>query len=189
MYNPVILLAYQLDSKYRGKLLNANQCNSIIKHKILRLTPKDKKNEVLMEYSDYVRKFGRFSDDHLWGVITSHPINWWTLDARRYLILNAIVCQVLSILSTSAASERNWSSFGFIHSKLHNRLEDSKVEKCVYLYWNMRILKQIYQQEKAVDNADLSTVRMVKLSEERIEEVSYELLGNLNELLDNDILE
>jgi len=53
----------------------------------------------------------------------------------------------------------------------------------------MRILKQIYQQEKAVDNADLSTVRTVEPSEERIEEVPYELLENLNELLDNDILE
>ena len=65
MYNPVILLAYQLDSKYRGKLLNANQCNSIIKHKILRLTPKDKKNEVLMEYSDYIKKFRGFLNNHL----------------------------------------------------------------------------------------------------------------------------
>ncbi len=134
MYNPVILLAYQLDSKYRGKLLNANQCNSIIKHKILRLTPKDKKNEVLMEYSDYVRKFGGFLNDYLWGVITSYPFNWWILVVKRYPILSAIAHQVLSIPSTSAASERNWSSFGFIHSKLHNRLEDSKVEKCVYLY-------------------------------------------------------
>ena len=192
LYNPVILLAYQLDPKYRGELLNANQCDSIIEREILRLMPEDKKNEVLMEYSDYVGKFGGFSDDHLWGVITSHPINWWTLVARRYPILSAIARQVLSIPSTSAASEQNWSSFGFIHSKLRNRLDNSKVEKCVYLYWNMRVLKQIYQQEKAVDNVDLSIVRTVEPLEERIvnnEEVPYELLENLNELLDSDILE
>jgi len=65
LYNPVILLAYQLDLKYHGELLNANQCDSIIEREILHLTSEDKKNEVLMEYSDYVRKFGRFSDDHL----------------------------------------------------------------------------------------------------------------------------
>ncbi len=105
MYNPVILLVYQLDPKYRDELLNANQCDLIIEHEILRLTPDDKKNEVLMEYSDYVRKFEGFLDDHLWGVIISHPINWWTLVARRYPILSAIACQVLSIPSTSAASE------------------------------------------------------------------------------------
>ena len=112
--------------------------------------------------------------------------------ARRYQILSAIARQVLSIPSTSAASEQNWSSFGFIHSKLCNQLDNSKVKKCVYLYWNMKILKQIYQQEKAVDNIDLSIVRTVEPLEERIvnnKEVSYELLENLNKLLDSDILE
>ena len=65
MYNPVILLVYQLDPKYRDELLNANQYNLIIEREILRLTSEDKKNEILMEYSDYIEKFEGFSDDHL----------------------------------------------------------------------------------------------------------------------------
>lgn len=191
LYNPIILLAYQLDPKYRGELLNANKCDSIIEREILRLAPENKKDEVLIEYSDYIGKLGGFSDDHLWGAMTSQPINWWTLVARRYPILSTIARQILSIPSTSAASERNWSSFGFIHNKLRNRLEDNKVEKCVYLYWNMRILKQINQQEKVID--DDNVVRTVELldNEENIDnnEESYELLENLNELLNNDLLE
>ncbi len=56
----------------------------------------------------------------------------------------------------------------------------------------MKILKQIYQQKKAVNNVDLSIVRTVELLEKRIinnKEVLYELLENLNKLLDNNILE
>ncbi len=58
-------MAYQLDLKYHDELFNANQCDLIIKCEILYLTSEDKKNKVLIEYSNYVRKFEGFSDDHL----------------------------------------------------------------------------------------------------------------------------
>ena len=61
-----------------------------------------------------IQKLGGFSDDHLWGNLTTKPINWWKLVARRYPILNNIALKVLSIPATSAASERNWSAFEFI---------------------------------------------------------------------------
>ncbi|CAG8450948.1 16740_t:CDS:2 [Racocetra fulgida] len=32
------------------------------------------------------------------------------------------------------------------------KLEDTKVEKCVYLYWNMKILKQLNEQEKEAES-------------------------------------
>ncbi len=57
-------------------MLNANKCNLIIKYEILYLTSKDKRNEVLLKYFDYIGKLGEFSDDHLWGAITFQPINW-----------------------------------------------------------------------------------------------------------------
>lgn len=39
--------------------------------------------------------------------------------------------------ASSAASERNFSTFGFIHSKLRNRLSPKKVKKLVYIKTNM----------------------------------------------------
>ena len=56
-------------------MLNANECDSIIEHEILCLTPEDNKDEVLIEYSDYIGKLGGFSDNHLWEAIISQPIN------------------------------------------------------------------------------------------------------------------
>ncbi|GBB90734.1 hypothetical protein RclHR1_01780001 [Rhizophagus clarus] len=43
---------------------------------------------------------------------------------ERYPVLSDIAIQILSILPTSASSERNWSTFGFIHTKLQNRLHE-----------------------------------------------------------------
>ena len=65
---------------------------------------------------------------------------------RRYPILSDVAIRVLSTPATSAASERNWSTFGFIYSKLRNRLHEKRVEKIVYLFWNLRILRSIDRQ-------------------------------------------
>eukprot|EP01112_Ceratiomyxa_fruticulosa_P012737 TRINITY_DN3545_c0_g1_i1.p1 TRINITY_DN3545_c0_g1~~TRINITY_DN3545_c0_g1_i1.p1 ORF type:complete len:573 (-),score=99.89 TRINITY_DN3545_c0_g1_i1:340-2058(-) len=45
---------------------------------------------------------------------------------------------VLSIPSTSTASERNWSAFGRIYSQLRNRLTPLKAFKLTYIYTNSR---------------------------------------------------
>lgn len=49
--------------------------------------------------------------------------------------LNAMVC-------SSAASERAWSIFGFVHTPLRNRLADDKVDKIAFLYINSAILDE-----------------------------------------------
>ncbi|KAK9327896.1 hypothetical protein V1520DRAFT_364998 [Lipomyces starkeyi] len=40
------------------------------------------------------------------------------------------------VLSVSDSAERNWSTFGYIHSNSHNRLKNSGVDKLVFLYAN-----------------------------------------------------
>ena len=44
------------------------------------------------------------------------------------------------MVCSSAASERIWSIYKFIHSRLPNRLSNEKVEKLVGLYVNCAIL-------------------------------------------------
>ncbi|CAG8857194.1 8819_t:CDS:1, partial [Gigaspora margarita] len=91
----------------------------------------------------YVGKTGGFSANYLWGSIKEKPYNWWNLVKARYLVLSSIALKLLSIPATSASSERNWSSFNFVHSKLRNRLHNPRVEKIVYIYWNLRILRSL----------------------------------------------
>lgn len=54
-----------------------------------------------------------------------------------------LACRVLSIPTSSASAERNWSSFGFIHNKLRARLNNNRVKKLVALYQNLRTQKEI----------------------------------------------
>ena len=54
-----------------------------------------------------------------------------------------LACRVLSIPTSSAATERNWSNCGFIHNKFGERLNNDRVKKLVALYQNLRIRKEI----------------------------------------------
>jgi hAT family C-terminal dimerisation region len=51
----------------------------------------------------------------------------------RLALASHLELKVFSVASSSAASERNFSSVGFIHSKLRNCLGQYTVEKLVYV--------------------------------------------------------
>jgi len=162
LYNPIVMVAYKLDPQYCGETLDATQWDRFLEQEIIRMTPENERDAIIMEYSEYVGKLGGFSDDHLWGNLITKPINWWKLVARRYPILSKIALKVLSIPATSAASERNWSAFGFIHNKLRNRMLDQRVEKCVYLYWNMKILREIKEKIEINVTNELENIEIEK---------------------------
>ena len=140
------MVAYKLNPHYCGETLDATQQDGFLKQEIIRMTPENERDAVIIEYSEYVGKLEGFSESHLWGNLTTKLINWQKLIVRRYSILSNIALKVLSILATSAASERNWSAFGFFYNKLRNRMLNQRVEKCVYLYWNMKILRKIKEK-------------------------------------------
>ena len=59
--------------------------------------------------------------------------------------------KLFTLCASSAASERNFSSFSFIHTKLRNRLSDEKVVKSVYVYANR---KNLVAHEDTEDEED-----------------------------------
>ena len=59
---------------------------------------------------------------------------------------------VLSIQTSSASAEQNWSSFRFIHNKLCARLDNNRVKKLVALYQNLRIQKEIGEDIRFEDD-------------------------------------
>jgi hypothetical protein len=66
---------------------------------------------------------------------------WWSESALRSAwwksALRSIAVKLFSMATSSAASERNFSAMGFIHSKLQNTLSPSSVEKLVYIKTNL----------------------------------------------------
>lgn len=95
------------------------------------------------EELEYIGRCGGFAKKHLWSGLNQMPINWWNLLKSRYPLLSSVAIKVLSIPASSAASERNWSTYNFIHSKLRNRMVVDRAEKLVYIYWNIRILREL----------------------------------------------
>ncbi|CAG8794482.1 12809_t:CDS:1, partial [Gigaspora rosea] len=143
LYNPATMTAYKLDPRYCGEILDPNKWDAPIERELIRLARPENKDQVLEELSEYVGKTGGFSANYLWSSIKEKPYNWWNLVKARYPVLSSIALKLLSIPATSASSERNWSSFNFVHSKLRNRLHNPRVEKIVYIYWNLRILRSL----------------------------------------------
>lgn len=44
-------------------------------------------------------------------------------------------------MASHSASERNCSTYDYIHSKLHNRLAPERVEKLVHIFFNVTNMK------------------------------------------------
>lgn len=63
-------------------------------------------------------------------------LQWWMVDGTDWPLLKNLVKRVFSMAASSAASERKFSTFGFIHSKLRNRMGPEKVKKLVYIKTN-----------------------------------------------------
>ena len=67
----------------------------------------------------------------------SHSVlQWWMADGTDWLLLQNLEIRVFTLAASYAASERNFSTFGFIHSKLRNRLCPEKVKKLVCIKTN-----------------------------------------------------
>ena len=61
---------------------------------------------------------------------------------------------LLTIPPSSAASERNFSAWSTVHTKKRNRLTTQRAGKLVYIYHNLRMLRNIKEDEDEEDNFD-----------------------------------
>ena len=79
------------------------------------------------------------------GVAKENIINypgkvWWnTIGREKFPILFKVASRLFVIPTSSAASERIWSVYDFIHTKRRNRLNTDKVDKLVSLHANASI--------------------------------------------------
>lgn len=70
----------------------------------------------------------------------------------KYKFLAPVAKRIFSIVTSSAAAERCWSIYGFVHSKVRNRLLQERAEKLVFIYMNASLLdeedKETYFDDK-----------------------------------------
>ena len=57
------------------------------------------------------------------------PLEYWLINGTNWPLLQKIAKKVFSMAVSSTSSERNFSTFGFVHSKLRNQLAPETVKK------------------------------------------------------------
>ena len=85
---------------------------------------------------------------------TQSVLQWWKSDGTDWPMLHELALRVFSMAASAAASERNFSTFGFVHSKLCNRLAPEKVKKLAYIKTNAIQMEGISQHADDMSDDD-----------------------------------
>ncbi|KAF0138424.1 MAG: hypothetical protein FD122_3795 [Stygiobacter sp.] len=122
---------------------------------------------VLSQYVSFRSRKEQFAAPVMWlhlnGGLPVDPVSWWNMLVSGAEELRIIALKMLRILASSAAAERNWSMFGHIHSKLRNRLGNGKIDKLVYVNWNLKVGKRNERRKK--DEAILTDNEAAKFND------------------------
>ncbi|EGZ26837.1 hypothetical protein PHYSODRAFT_421526, partial [Phytophthora sojae] len=62
--------------------------------------------------------------------------DFWVTTGSRWPTLRELALNVFSLVASSAASKRTFSTRNFIHNKLRNALSAPKIEKLLYIKAN-----------------------------------------------------
>ena len=108
-------------------------------------------------------------------------VSYWTHHGDQWPLLQKLALQVFSVAASSATSERNFSTFGFIHSKLHNRLSQDAVEKLVYIKTNSAHFTEEgtfpanFDESDDEDNDDAGAVSDIDALESKDDDADFDI--------------
>ncbi|XP_067412762.1 heterogeneous nuclear ribonucleoprotein U-like protein 1 isoform X2 [Emydura macquarii macquarii] len=131
---PPHFLANILDPRYKGRCLTSEEDDAAMawaSQNHSSVMP------VIINFRARAEPFKQymFTDDVLNKVT---PLNWWKSLARHLETeFLQLLSQLFTAVASSAGTERIFSSFGSIHSKLRNRLGVEKAGKLVFLFQSM----------------------------------------------------
>ena len=93
-------------------------------------------------------EFGLFSgvkaydEDNMEDRWTYDPMLWWSTYGSSLPMLQTLALKLLGQPCSSSCAERNWSTYGFIHSMRRNRITPKHAEDLVYVHSNLRLLSR-----------------------------------------------
>lgn len=136
----VFLFAYHVDPANITKKLTKEDSNTISTW-LKTFLPTNEVAQVISELILLKYKQNHYADDVIWSCAEIlEPLLWWNQMAPESK-LKYLALRVLMIPASSAASERAWSVFGLILTKLRNRLDPKKLNKIAFIAWNYPKLK------------------------------------------------
>ncbi|XP_042375861.1 uncharacterized protein LOC121969699 [Zingiber officinale] len=115
--------------------------------------------EAINESRLFREAYGSFSDS--FAVSCRYKMDaaeWWLQYGGSAPNLKKIAVQILSQTTSSSGCERNWSTFSLIHTKVRNRLSYRRLEKMVYVHYNMRLQLRAITEEQELEKQESSDV-------------------------------
>ncbi|CAI6348826.1 unnamed protein product [Macrosiphum euphorbiae] len=133
----VHLAAELLDPKTQGCKLNSNERIYTLEF-IYELGISMGVN-IMEDLSNYQSKTDKFAKKFIWeNSLLSEPLKWWQF-LNHISPLSKVAVRILSAPCTSAATERTFSTFSWIHNKKRNKLTTVRAGKLTYLSYNWKL--------------------------------------------------
>src|SRR5947208_10404618 len=141
MYYLAIVIAYYLDPRYHNQGLTEEYPFSMIVEEASKFVDQDLSGQLVKELLWYNNKTGPFNSSIFWKPeAIANPIDWWNGFQQEVPVLGKFAVKLMSIPASNAASERNWSNFGFIQNIKRNRLTNERTFKLISIYANLRLI-------------------------------------------------
>lgn len=98
-------------------------------------------NIIMSELANYKTKSSGFwLKNYLWESANSmEPLVWWN-GLCSFSVLSSLATSILSAPTTSAATERSFSTYGNIHTKKRNKLTCDRAGKITYISHNWKLI-------------------------------------------------
>ncbi len=180
---PIHAAAYMLDPKYEKSILSVEDiCSAyaVITAMSHRLGLDE--GRVLGSLAKYRTKQGLWEWDGIWQSCQHISASTWWKGLCGSEALAPVASIILQIPPTSATSERNWSLFGNIHTKVGNRLTNASVEKLVAIRANLRLFEPDTEPSSTrldSDNKDESDVEEADMEDfDEVQEEANEKCRN-----------
>lgn len=128
---PAHYLAYLIHPIYRGKALTSEQIDFAMEY------CSEEYSECMPTVVNFRAQTGPFKPYMLSDNILQKctPLAWWHSQSSAVDSNTLLMCdQLLGAVCSSAGIERIFSTFGFVHSKVRNRLGTEKAAKLVFVY-------------------------------------------------------
>lgn len=107
------------------------------------------------DIADYRDILGLWRRQFIWDGVAEKelsPILWWR-GLRGVCVLADVAIRILGAPVTSAATERTFSTFSWIHSKKRNRLATQRAAKLTYISHNWKLLHNNRPKRKRVETS------------------------------------
>lgn len=158
-YHPIMMTAYILDPQFLEESKNSGMESTGYAEFTTFVNKRfnqEESVELFAELVNFRNKNSPYNNEIIWksANILNSSLWWQSWPTSK---LQQLAIKVLLIPTSSAAAERNFSNFGFIHNKIRNRLKNDRVKKLVYIYGNLRMYNGLLKMQKKKQISNFSS--------------------------------